>query len=305
MRLDFNVLWVENQPHLVKSQRQRIESQIKKEGFKLQVEFASSVAAAKQLLGSDIFGDHVDLVLMDYDLGAGPKGDEGLVMVRELFSYKDIVFYSANAPDLLPLVSTKKLQGVFCSIRDDLPDTVVGVFEALVKKVLDIDHSRGIVMGATSDIDHFVNDCLVTVFKKGDAKSRASALSIIASRMKEIRKRFEKDAAKVDAVTEIEHLFDLHNVYTSVDRLNLLRKLLEQGGKHAEHCEAMQVYSSSTVPKRNDLAHVRVHREGFSRKLYDRSGKQLTSNEMRELRRSLLEHQEQIEALASALKGTS
>ena len=36
----------------------------------------------------------VDLILMDYDLGPGKKGDEGLSEVREIFPYKDIVFYS-------------------------------------------------------------------------------------------------------------------------------------------------------------------------------------------------------------------
>ena len=41
----------------------------------------------------------------------------------------------------------------------------MGVFDFLVKKVLDLDHTRGIVMGATSDIDFIVNECLVMIEK--------------------------------------------------------------------------------------------------------------------------------------------
>lgn len=302
MRLDFNVLWVEDQPKNVGAYEKKIDRLIRKEGFKLQTQFAISVADAKKFLSSEIYGDHIDLILMDYDLGGAPMGDEGLVAVREIFSYKDIVFYSADVAGLLKKVAEKRIQGIFCSTRDDLPDTVEGVFQSLVKKVVDIDHSRGIVMGATSDIDHFVNDCLVSAYEKSDNASQKKALALIASRVAEIRERFEEGVKKADTVSHVSELFELHHIYTSVDRLNLLRKILTGGGKHTQQCASMKVYAEKTVPKRNDLAHLRVLRNGFSRKLLDRYGKELTSEEMRALRLALLEHQEILEALAAELK---
>lgn len=302
MRLDFNVLWVENLPKNVQAQKERIEYLIRKDGFRLQVQFANSVEEAKKYLGDEIFGDHIDLILMDYDLGAGAKGDEGLAMVRNTFSYKDIIFYSAQAADLTAMVAAKKLQGVFCSIRNDLPDTVEGVFQALVKKVLDIDHSRGIIMGATSDIDNIVNDCLRITCVEGGGRLSSNAIQIITERTKEIRKRFEKDLAKIESVADIDSLLKLHFLYTSIDRLNLLRAAIQGGGKHEAHCTDMQKYSKETIPKRNILAHVRVQRSGFSRKLMSDDGKELTSEEMKELRQTLLEHQENFEKLVTALK---
>lgn len=303
MRLDFNVLWVEDQPHAVESQRERIAYLVRKDGFRLQTQFAGSIDEAKQFLSSDIFGDHIDLVLMDYDLGGGPKGDDGLVEVRHLFSYKDLVFYSAQAPDLLSLVANKGVQGVFCSSRNELPDTVIGVFEALVKKVLDIDHSRGIVMGATSDIDHLVNESLELVFGGADKAVQSGALEIVAKRMKEIRERFNKAADAVEAATDVSQLFDHHQVYTSIDRLNLLRKMLNARQLHPEREERMKVYATETTPKRNILAHVRVTREGFARKLVDSKGNELTNEQMKELRQALLDHQENFEELLSLLRG--
>src|SRR6266487_5253266 len=154
MRLDFNILWVEDQPDAVKAQFDRIGLLLRKEGFRCNAEFATSVANAKGFLADDIFGDHIDLVLMDYDLGDGPNGSEGIEIVRDEFPFKDIVFYSASGVQKLQQsLSEKKFQGIFYSSRQDLPDIVVGVFQALVKKVLDIEHSRGVVMGATSEID--------------------------------------------------------------------------------------------------------------------------------------------------------
>jgi len=300
MRLDFNILWIEDQRDAVKAQAKRIDYLVRKEGFRLQTEFAASIKEAKKYLASDIFGDHIDLILMDYDLGTGPKGDDGLLEVRKTFPYKDIIFYSARAADLLALMAKKKIQGVFCSDRDGLPDTVAGVCEALVKKVLDIDHSRGIIMGTTSDIDNFVNDCLGLTCDEG--KIPENALKIIAKRMAEIRTRFEKDAAAIATAVDMATLLKIYNLYTSVDRLNLLRKVLSERAKYDDQCKSMKTYVTDTIPRRNILAHVRVQREGFSRRLIYKNGKEFTSQEMKKLRVELLAFQEMFEGLVDVLK---
>lgn len=305
MRLDFNVLWVEDQQGAVQAQRERIELLIKKEGFRLQVLFAPSIDLAKEFLSDDIYGDHIDLVLMDYDLGAGGRGDEGLVEVRNIFPYKDIVFYSSQAPDLLAMVEKKHVQGVFCSPRDDLTNTVEGLFEALVKKVLDIDHSRGIVMGATSDIDHYVNDCLALSFDKGGEACQHAALNAVENHVSEKRRAFEKAFENIAAVKHVSELQQFHNFYTSNDRLRLLRSILKGEADYQESVVAIAEYLKTTVPKRNDLAHVRVKVEGFSRKLLDRKGNELTSDEMRSLRRELLDYQDLFEKLSEELNQLS
>lgn len=302
MRLDFNVLWVEDQQKAVMAQKDRIATQVRREGFRLQVVFAASVEEAANYLSDDIYGDHIDLVLMDFDLGAGGRGDQGLQEVRNRFAYKDVVFYSSGASDLPSIVAKDKVQGVFCSTRDELPDTVEGVFESLVKKVIDIDHSRGIVMGATSDIDHCVNDCLSSRFDKADEPSRQLALTVVGKHLTEKRKSFDKELESIAAVTHILELQEFHNIYTSNDRLRLLKSTLNGDVAHQISVDAIASYLKDTVPRRNDLAHVRVKAEGFSRKLFDRKGVELTANQMRTLRQELLRYQELFEGLLVSLR---
>ena len=302
MRLDFNILWVEDQPEAVKAQLERIDHLLRKEGFKVDGRFATSVEHAQGFLGNDIFGDHVDLILMDYDLGSGSNGGVGIEMVRDLFPFKDIVFYSASGVQKLKQsLSEGKFQGIFYSSRQDLPDTVFGVFKSLVKKVIDIEHSRGIVMGATSEIDYFINESLSTVFANADERLKGTALKLIADQLNENRKTFEKESKKVEALTDLAALADFHHVYTSAHRLRLLRKLLEAAGIHATERELMLKYADTT-PQRNDLAHVRVVKNGFSRKLLDRRGKEITTEDMQALRVALLEHHELFEKVATLLR---
>jgi len=301
MRLDFNVLWVEDNQNNVHSQADRIAFLLKKEGFRVQIVFAATLEEAMGFLSDDIHGDHIDLILMDYDLGAGGKGDDGLVAVRNKFQYKDIIFYSSQAGELKDKVAEKKVQGVYCSTRDDLPDTVDGVFEALVKKVLDIDHSRGIVMGATSDVDHLVNECLLAIFEISDAEQRETTLDKLASHIKEKEKRFTKDLTTISNIKHVSELADMTHFYTSADRLRLLITALKNIGSDANNIQTVQHYND-TVPVRNTLAHVRVETNGFSRRLFDKHNNELTSEIMKELRLKLLGHQEFFEKLSAELK---
>lgn len=305
MRLDFNILWVEDNPGNVQSQRERIELLIEKEGFRLQAKFASSVDEATGYLSDDIYGDHIDLVLMDYDLGAGKKGNEGLAAVRNIFQYKDIIFYSSQAQDLQAIVAKDQVQGVFCSTREELTNTVDGLFETLVKKVLDIDHSRGIVMGATSDIDHCVIDCLTLSFDNGSNELRTSALKTISRHVKEKQKSYKKNLDKLAAVKHLSELESLHFVYSSLDKLRLLKSILKSAKLHTDRLDDISRYMNETLPRRNDLAHVRVRSEGFSRKLFNSSGDELTSEQMKSLRQTLLQDQNLFERLSEQLNGHS
>ncbi len=301
MRLDYNVLWVEDQQQNVQSQCTRISLGIKGQGFKLQTKFASSVEEASTYLSDDIYGDHIDLVLMDYDLGAGKKGDEGLIEVRRKFPYKDIVFYSAQT-DLLHLVAEKHIEGIFCSSREYLPDVVTGIFEALVRKVLDIDHSRGIVMGVTSDIDYYIKESINTIFDKNDEKTNKFLLAKVAEHLSKKEKSFAVSIGTLKNISNISELEQHHSVYTSNDKIRLLLNALELDSTNKVLVTSMKAYINTTIPKRNILAHVKVTTDGFSRKLINtKTGKEITSAEMKTLRKELLSFSEEIEGIFKKL----
>jgi CheY-like chemotaxis protein len=301
MRLDFNILWVEDLQHSVQAQKEKLERLIRSEGFRLKVQFAISVEEAKKYITDNVFSDHIDLILMDYNLDDGPNGDEGLKEVRRTLPYKDVIFYSAQANNLREYLKAADVSGVYLSSRDDLPDTADGVFQSLVKKVLDIDHSRGLVMGATSDIDHYVNDSLLHIFENSSEKTQQEIIKKILEKIEKIKTAFDANVQELREIDHISQLFEKHFVYTSADRLHLLRKALKLVGGYDEQDKIMLEYAEKIMPKRNDLAHIRVEIEGFSRKLLNKKGEEFTSEEMRTLRLALLEKQEAFEKIFSSL----
>lgn len=301
MRLDFNILWVEDQQANVASQAEKIERVLKKEGFKTHIIFAAHINEAIKLLETEVYGDNVDLILMDYDLGDGKKdGADGLIDVRVKMPYKDIIFYSAQATELQTLVAKRQVQGVDCSIRNDLPDTVERVFEKLIKKVIDIDHSRGIVMGATSEIDHLVNEILLVLLVGCDETDKKKISVDIEKKMVKKRKGFKKADEAISNLEDLRNIGNHYQIFTSFDRILLMKSLLKL--KHPTICrKSIGDYHESIMPVRNDLGHIRaMPGEGFKRQFLNRKGEEITVDMMRELRVKLVTHHENFSALHEA-----
>ena len=152
-------------------------------------------------------------------------------------------------------------------------------------------------MGATSDIDQIVNSSLVAFFDACADDNKATAIAYVQNRLADKRRDFEKSVKAIEAIAHLAELADHHGVYTSDIRLRLMRKMMDILKVHQEHHPKLDEYRTDIMPKRNDLAHIRVEVNGFSRKLYDRKGNELTSDHMRALRVALLDFQDLFDTL--------
>lgn len=307
MRLDFNVLWVDDQPRAIDAQITPIKRRMQEEGFEFKPVICRSLDEVMSKLGQGVFNDEIDLILADWDLGGGTHGQDAIAVIRDAIPYKDVVFYSAatSAVDLRRLAFDNELEGIFCATRDGLVGEVLGVFESLVKKVLDLDHTRGIVMGATSDIDHMVHECLVAVHGKlQDADQNAmvqEALGIIEGRFTELRTKLDglKQAAKM------ADLFDEHMIFTANDRLRVLARALESDHfkVHARVRDSVVKYQQEVVPKRNTLGHKVLLPDGKPEGIAMVGGAVIKLSDMRDLRKLILQLRSDFRALHGLLGG--
>ncbi len=306
MRLDFNVLWVDDQPDRIAAQIEPITKRMQEEGFLFNPKLCRSVAEVKAAIKDNVFTDEIDLILVDWDLGGQVVGQDAIAEIRASVPYKDVVFYSAQtAPEeLRKLAFSKGLEGVYCANREHLVDEVMGVFDSLVKKVLDLDHTRGIVMGATSDIDHIVNECLIVIHEKSDAAGKDGLLKeaqgYVEKRVKDVAK-MAKDLEKATTVTE---LFEAHMILTANDRLRMLGGALKGGvfAAHKEYRQKVVDYQQDVVPDRNRLGHMVLVPEGKPQAVIDSKGQQVTVEGTRELRRLILGLRSDFRSLLDALR---
>lgn len=306
MRLDFNVLWVDDQPDRVGSQITAITKRMQEEGFQFVPTLCQSIDEVKKAIAADVFTDEVDLILVDWDLGNGVVGEDAIAEIRSTVQYKDVVFYSAQtAPNALRKAAFEKgVEGIYCASREQLVDEVLGVFDSLVKKVLDLDHARGIVMGATSDIDHIVNECLVIVHAKLDQGGKDAmlkdGLGYIQKRLAELT----ETAKKLEGAKTLAEFFEFHMILTANDRLRMLSGALKAAtfSAHKGYRPHIVAYQQQVVPDRNILGHMVLVPKGKPTAVTDSKGKQITLDETRKLRKLILDLRLQFRDLLAALQ---
>lgn len=96
--------------------------------------------------------DKYDMILVDYDLRS-EHGDTILENIRSHQHYTDVIFYTQGDDVLSRILYEKGIQGVYWSSRIHCPDKFSKVFQNSVKKVLDLNNLRGLVMAEASILD--------------------------------------------------------------------------------------------------------------------------------------------------------
>lgn len=293
MRLDFNVLWVDDQPDQLDAQLIAISRHMAGEGFFLNVKKCQSLQEVRTLISEDVFQDEVDLILVDWNLGGDLRGQHVIAEIRQYIPYKDLIFYSSltTVNDLRQAASSASADGIFCTSKNAIVDEVAAVFDTLIKKVLDLDHTRGIVMGATSDIDHMTVRCLSAIEKQGADTERAELLAKAKELIANTQRRLAKNASTLESATSVAELLAMHAVFTANDRLRVLNMILgtEKYNDRVRLKDGIANYIRSVVPLRNDLGHVVLIPAGRTAMILDDGGKQISIEEMRELRKLLLD----------------
>lgn len=307
MRLDFNVLWVDDQPARVVAQSKSIALRMADEGFEFKPRQCTTIDEMEEAISEDVFTDEVDLILVDWDLGGGVHGDDAIERIRQIVQYKDVVFYSGQATvtELRQKAYDKQLEGIYCVSREDLIGEVVGVFDSLIKKVLDLDHTRGIVMGATSDIDHMVNTCLTLAHDKLDDEGKAKFIKEALTRAADQVQKVTKLGEKLQAAPSVEALFKAHMLFTSDHRLRLLASVLgmDEFAAHSARAATVKSYRDGVVGNRNNLGHIVLVPQGKPSSVVDEAGAIVNIVQMRELRKLILSLRADFRALLDAMQG--
>ncbi|MDR0281429.1 MAG: hypothetical protein LBJ37_26505 [Paucimonas sp.] len=306
MRLDFNVLWVDDQPGRVASQITSIKLRMAAEGFEFRPRQCTTIAQMEEAISEEVFTDEIDLILVDWDLGGDEHGEDAIERIRQIVQYKDVVFYSGQATvvELREKAYHKQLEGVYCAGRAELVDEVIGVFESLIKKVLDLDHTRGIVMGATSDIDYMVNTCLTLAHDKLDDAGKAIFIEQAIKRVAEQVKNVTKQGEKIKKQPSVEALFKAHMLFTSDHRLRMLAHILgmESFAEHSFGVATVNSYREGVVGSRNTLGHAVLVPNGKPSTVVDDAGQVVDLDKMRELRKLILDLRTDFRALLEGLQ---
>ncbi len=134
------------------------KEEVRSWGFGPEIRFVNT---AEEFMGQQPFNDY-DVIVVDYNLGDKlPHGEEFIKQVRQQGVYTETIFYSANPTGKLwEAIHEQKLEGVFVSDRRMVREKLTAVAYQSVRKVLDVNNMRGVVMAEVGDIDRILESIL-------------------------------------------------------------------------------------------------------------------------------------------------
>jgi len=159
MNLNFSILWYDDDKDFFDSiDMEPIESEIASWGFSLEISAVHNSDELRQHMPFDQF----DMLVVDFKLGGDEHGDKFIKDVRDQNVFSEIIFYSTSASrELWQAVHDQQLEGVFVTNKGGIHQKLIRVAQQSVRKVLDLENMRGIVMSEVGDLDALLEDIFI------------------------------------------------------------------------------------------------------------------------------------------------
>ncbi|AJJ23963.1 response regulator [Yersinia enterocolitica] len=163
MSIEFKILWIDDSEDYLESLNiDFVDKHINDQGFKVKFEFRIT----DEDIDMDVDGLKYDLIVIDYNLAndGSKTGASVIRSVREKNCLTEVIFYSAKSISILRQVAfDQELEGVFFSSRDadGLLNKICTVFDLKIKRLIDLDNIRGLVMSGVADIDMRLKDIII------------------------------------------------------------------------------------------------------------------------------------------------
>ncbi|RSU48167.1 response regulator [Sphingobium yanoikuyae] len=304
MQLEYNMIWFDDQPGPIAPFVDRVRNIISRLGFEPRIDLRIVTADSGDPL-STLPEQGLDLVLMDWKLGGGHDGAVLARRLRQSFRDTDVVFYSSeHANTLRKLIFDQGIDGVFCVNREHLTDRVNGIIQGQLRRMLDLNHMRGLVMAATSDLDMAMVDCLEVVQQVLHPGDGATVFATaIAQR---VSTGLRKKADEIDDLGTKGKLAKLlrEPSFGAFLRWGVLKeevsKLADRVSER-QFIEHLEKYNTDVIGPRNDFAHRKAEvRDG--KLLLEGRDQPLDQDSMKALRLRILDHADNLRGLLVTLR---
>lgn len=307
MRLDYNILWIDNDlpGYIERGEVTDIETFLIESGFEPHIEKVFDEADL------DLFIDkyEYDLIISDFNLEntTGGKVIERIRNEKQLDT--EILFYTAQTEnskefndEVRNLAFIERL--TFQLGRDNLMDKIERVISLTLKKLLELNATRGLITAATSELDVEIEEIYYAIISRpvnDELKPRIE--KIFRTDYKEIKKNLLKRCKG----QRDSHTADYRMYFSQSDafrKWDLLKELISLNVPDGFDLELFKEYYKEVIKIRNQFAHAKAIEDNGALKLkgqIEGEDFEFTEDSCVEIRRNLINHKRNIEALKNIL----
>lgn len=303
MRLEFKVLWFENQMDDVKQAAVSLKRELAKHGLQLDLNEQRDATNLESLAKHQELYHDFDLVVVDWDLGGGqPTGDQVAKRIRLSFGFTDIIFYSGNATERLrDFVKDQAIDGVYCCGRRELRQKLIEHAEYVVERLSRLEAMRGLAVVSASRGDECMRQLLRAAYARMTPEAGKELIRIIDDY---VGKSIDKSREEYSKIADIDGKI-ASRALTSIILFKASKYAIEVLSREmpecAKHLEIMKEYLVEVIQPRNLLGHVVETREDAGWVVQGKSGQKITKKDLSDIRKHLRTHLENFAALSACL----
>lgn len=299
MKLDYNILWIDNdlKNYIDNGSVKDVEDFLIEKGFEPNIEKVFDEANLELSINKFDY----DLIISDYNL----ENTTGDLVVKDIREKKrldtEILFYTAKSNYRNDPLVIERLAFIerltFWVGRDGLLDKIERVIGLTLKKLLELNATRGLITSATSYLDVEIEEIVLMLIKKKEIKPDVLDSFIKSKIYEPLEKRFNSFWDKYNGFMNFFQQID------AVKKWELMRDLLKPYKENENIKSFLDInrsYQDEVIGIRNKFAHAKaIEIDGRLVLKGQLDGKDFEFNEHSciMIRQNLITHKRNIEAL--------
>lgn len=175
MKINFAILWVDDNKDIVESLRPRLTKWMDDQGLGLVIHWHPGEAGVY----TDLENKEVELIVLDYKLKGQKNGDQILSEIRSKGFYEDIIFYTTNG---VPnnLFSGAAPDGVYFVDKKDAFERIKDIIELKIRRASNLVSLRGWIVADSIELEARLLKVLNDYFKKHELMSQERAIKVLS-----------------------------------------------------------------------------------------------------------------------------
>ena len=299
MRLEYNILWVEDDSSWYETTLQLFKDTLEELGFKLIAKQCKGFDEVKSEIEENYLKDY-DLFLVDFTLKGSESGDKIIEFIRQLKEQPiltDVLFYSSAVENVRDSMHELGLEGVYTSDRKDIDTRFELVVSTKIKKIQEVNTMRGLIMAETSDIDSLMLDIADLLLQSKHSEQIGDYITV------EMTKTIEFNSSLITAPNGIREKILDGRIFTSSHKAKAINKLCKLD-KSIGIERFYDTFDREVMSPRNIFAHVKETKVNGMRVLKSANGKEEIFDEQRciEIRKTLIRYKDILEQIKTQIQ---
>ncbi|WP_421753530.1 hypothetical protein [Croceimicrobium sp.] len=302
MRLDYKIAWIDDEiEHFVASRDvERVEVFIRELGFIPYINIFNNGQSLDGLI------DQCDLIISDFNIEEGRNGDDVIKEIREKDIFTEVLFYTSRQ-DNKNLIAQKLLgfdRISFHSGRRHLLDKIESLIKLSVKRLLDLNATRGLITSETSELDVIIHE--ITMHLIDHLKISKDEIEGIVGGY--VEKKLKSEPDYMIQLYEEKGFEDFFLRMRAVKKWEIFRKFLKKIKDDKVVNSFLLInktYQNEVIEVRNRFAHSKAIEENGSLILLgfgNESNYEFDEGSCVNIRKRLMIHREEFEKLKDHLK---